>query len=614
MTPRRASRKVPPGAENHHRERKGLRRKRRADVHNRLGARIGINLKLYSRTKADRWDASHASFESSPNYTLTIADAQDVGEDFREIYEGSDSESPPSDFEDLIPHWQDIVDEHSEFDWLEVIEVEESGHCRALLVRKSEIMDTFWDDMEAPEHQLAELAFKLFDRFGSLKPHFKEHPLKRGSRVWGDELKYSDILLIHKLEVSPSHRWRGIGTKLAGAILELASKKSKSFIGIAGPGAAEDEWTSVTEDDISQQTEDIALFFWRKLQFRRIGCSRWLGYSPDMRHKSRSLAIEHDYDLPHIPQVPHIPEIVSLMKDIWVIDDAECLERLKKTRDNHGNTLLHLSPWSSKSQSTRWIVKRNSRLLSRLNLKGDTPLEALGTYMERKRTIAQFGFLRTDVSDMFTGFDNTILSCLCLLRGLAIEDISEDEHSRLKFSCTCNNCLGGFLSPRVLDMLLFSAETTFDLIYTVGNRYVGHEWCQYYKGLLEYLPDPIAQGLAIRDDMRTGFCMLWKYLATCLRERMLPTDENVLLLVQNANDWPPHCRNFIQKGGSISSAATMLFKRTMRLEPLYDIEKGPVDLPTCRNEREFGMVDGMCGYERVTRVQHLTMQGKKSRF
>ncbi|KAE8313543.1 hypothetical protein BDV41DRAFT_564205 [Aspergillus transmontanensis] len=572
MTPRRASRKVPPGAKNHHRERKGLRRKRRADVHNRLGARIGINLKLYSRTKANRWDASHASFESSPNYTLTIADSQDVGEDVREMYEGSDSESPPSDIEDLIPHWQDIVDEHSEFDWLEVIEgratyqqnsrspVEDSGHCRALLVRKSEIMDTFWEDMEAPEHQLAELAFELFDRFGSFKTTFQ----------------------------GASSETRIRSSKLAGAILELASKKSKRFIGITGPGVAEDEWTSVTEDDISQQTEDIALSFWRKLQFRGIGCSRWLCYSPDTRHKSRSLAIEHDFDLPHVPQVPDTPEIDSLMKNISVIDDAECLKRLRKVlgdaspedirweaRDNHGNTLLHLAPWSSKSQSTRWIIQRNSGLLSRLNSKGDTPLEALGAYMERKRTITQFRFLRTDVSDMFTRFDNTILSCLCLLRGLAIEDISEDEHSRLKFGCTCGNCLGGFLSPRVLDMLLFSAETIFDLIYTVGNRYDGHEWCRYYEGLLEYLPDPIAQSLTIRDDMRTGFCMLWKYLATCLRERMLPTDENVLLLVRNSNDWPPHCRNFIQKGGSISSAATMLFQQTMELEQLYDFEKGP---------------------------------------
>ncbi|KAK6820311.1 hypothetical protein RU639_007510 [Aspergillus parasiticus] len=488
-------------------------------------------------------------------------------------------------------------------------------------------MDTFWEDMEAPEHQLAELAFELFDRFGSLKPHFKEHHLKRGSGVWGDELNYSDILLIHKLEVSPSHRRRGIGSKLAGAILELASKKSKRFIGITGPGVAEDEWASVTEDDIPQKTEDIALSFWRKLQFRRIGCSRWLGYSPDTRHKSRSLAIEHDFDLPHVPQVPDTPEIDSLMKDISVIDDTECLKRLRKVlgdaspedirweaRDDHGNTLLHLAPWSSKSQSTRWIIQRNSGLLSRLNSKGDTPLEALGAYMERKRTITQFRFLRTDVSDMFTGFDNTILSCLCLLRGLAIEDISEDEHLRLKFGCTCGNCLGGFLSPRVLDMLLFSAETIFDLIYTVGNRYDGHEWCRYYEGLLKYLPDPIAQSLAIRDDMRTGFCMLWKYLATCLRERMLPTDENVLLLVRNSNDWPPHCRNFIQKGGSISSAATMLFQQAMELEQLYDFEKGPVDLPICRNDREFGMVSGMCGYERVTRVQHLTMQGKKIRF
>jgi hypothetical protein len=99
---------------------------------------------------------------------------------------------------------------------------------------------------------------------------------------------------------------------------------------------------------------------------------------------------------------------------------------------------------------------------------------------------------------------------------------------------------------------------------------------------------------------------------------MLPTEENILLRVRNANEWPPLCRNFIQKGGSISSAATMLFMKTMELEEYYDLaleeSSTPIDLPTCRNDREIGMVSGMCGYERVTRVRHVTLRGEKIRY
>lgn len=432
-----------------------------------------------------------------------------------------------------------------------------------------------------------------------------------------------------------THRRQRIGSMLARAVLELASKKSRKFVGITWPGILEHEvdqeisrGNTVGQEAIRGQLEDTALSFWRALGFRRIGSSRWIGYSPDEQYPSRSLAPEQDFDLPHLQKMPSIPEIEHLIKALPTTDDAECLTWLRnifdvappddtkwETTDENHNTLLHLVPCFSKSQSTQWLIQKSPNLLSRRNVDGNTPLEALEASMERERTTSQYGFQTIDISDQFTGFNDATVSTLAVLRGLVPEQMSQAELSRLKFGCVRGNCLEGFLSPRLRDMLLFVAEITFDFIYIYGDTMNGESWCEENESLFEYLPESIAQSLAIHKDSRTGFCMLWKYLADCIKENMLPTESNIMLLIRNANEWPPHCRNFIQKGGAISSAATMLFKRTMELEQSYHMDREePIDLPTCRNDREIGMASVMCGYEGVPRIQNITMQGKKIRY
>jgi ribosomal protein S18 acetylase RimI-like enzyme len=645
--PRRQARRI---EKNKSKEKAKPKPKKNSDA-----ARIKVNLKLFSPSKAKRWDPRHASSRSSPNYTLIMAAESDMDEDLREeilddrrrnMY--SDSEYLSSDSEDYIPDWED--DPHSEFKWLEVIRGEVTlqqnhcsttkriGDCKAYLIRRHWIADNFWDDMEEPEHEMAELAFELFGRFGCLQPQFKDHPVKRGSGVWSDELNNGDILLIEDIRVSPGYRRQGIGSKLALAILELTSKNSREFFAITWPGVLESEVEhelsqNATNDEESarRQLINIALRFWRTLGFRRIGSSRWLGYTPDQNHPSYTVPLEQDFDLPSLNEVPFTLEMDTLSKALPTINDTECLTQLRnifgnispddmrwEARDKDGNTLLHLLPCSSKIQSTHWLMHRNQKLCHALNADGSTPLDVLEASMERKRTIHEYLFKRTDISDRFTGFDHATISCLALLRGLIPEKLSEAEVSCLKFGCTCGSCLGGFLSPRLRDILVFTAEITFDDLYTDGDRLDGEDWCSENKDVFTYLPEPIQQSFTTNKGMRTGFSMLWKYLASCLKDNMLPTEENILLLIRNASEWPPHCRNFIQKGGAISSAATMLFKKAMDLEEWYDLvhedTPTPVDLPSCRNDREFGLVSGMCGYERVTRVLIVTMSGKRIRY
>lgn len=623
-------------------------------------AQIKVHLKLFSPSKADRWDPrQHASATSSPNYTLTMAT---IDEDEREqilahqrgypTSSDTSSESLTSDLEIQIPDLGDYPDPYSEFKWLEMIHGEVRfqpdrcsqetpiADCKAYLIRRKRFAETFWDYMEEPEHELAELAFELFDRFGCLQPKFKDHPIKRGSGVWKDELNDGDILLIGEIRVCRYNRRNGIGSKLAHAILELTAKKSRGFYAVTSPEMTitevEHEGDSHNDSNDGQSEKlriNNALQFWRRLGFRRIGSSRWLGYTPDRNHPSHKIDPEQDFDLPSSKPSSFTLEMDSLAMALPTIDDTECLTRLKnifvdihlndiiwEARNDNGDTLLHLVSCSSKIESTRWLMHSNPKLCHALNADGSTPLDALEESTNQKRRVDQYLSNRTNISDRFSGYDQATIFCFALLKGLTPERLSEAEISRLKFGCTCESCLGGFLSPQLRDMLIFTAETTFDFIYTDGVSLDSPAWCEENEDLFRDLPEHIIQSFAVNKEMIIGFSMLWNHLISCLRKNMLPTEANILLLVRNANEWPNHSRNFLQNGGTVSSVATTLFRKTMEQEEFYgqvyeDVDNGvPHNLPSCQNDREFGLVSGMCGYERVSRIQLVTREGKRIRY
>ncbi|GKZ25972.1 hypothetical protein AbraCBS73388_001786, partial [Aspergillus brasiliensis] len=298
-------------------------------------AKIDINLMLYSPTKARRWDPRRSAPGSSPLYTLSMANAgnldectrQELLEDWRNEV-GSDCDDECFDLEEMCPEWEYCVDPHFEFKWLEVIDgtvthqknshspAEDIAHCRAFLIRKDRILKPFWEDMEEPEEETAELAFEVFDRFGCLQAQYKTHPVKQGSGAWGDELNDGDILLISELSVSATHRRQKIGSKLIEAMLDLASKKSESFHCFAYPGVLVSEMdrqtsmsTSAVHDEktIRSRIADVALSFFRHLGFRRVGSSRWLAYSPDGQHPSRLLEADQDFDFPRLERVINAP-------------------------------------------------------------------------------------------------------------------------------------------------------------------------------------------------------------------------------------------------------------------------------------------------------------------
>jgi GNAT superfamily N-acetyltransferase len=312
----------------------------------------------------------------------------------------SDSEDLTSDVESHLSDWEDYVDLYSNLEWLEMIhgkvtlqqdhcsQETQIAECKAILIRRRPIAYSFWDDMERPELQTAELAFELFDRYGCLQPKFKNHHLKRGCGVWNDELNDGDILLILGIRVTQPNRLKGIGSKLVRAILELTAKKSEHFFALAAPELFIDDFEGIENEGSKNGADDellahAALRFWRRLDFRRIGSSRWLGWTPDQSHPSHAVAPNRDFDLPSPQKVSFTSEMEDLVKALPKIEDTECLTRLKRifhgipfsdtrweARVDDGNTFLHLVSCSSKIQSTRWLMHSNPNLCHALNACG----------------------------------------------------------------------------------------------------------------------------------------------------------------------------------------------------------------------------------------------------
>lgn len=82
----------------------------------------------------------------------------------------------------------------------------------------------FHDDMDAASQGTSTFGYELFDRYGRLKRDLLEHPIKRGSGMWQENISTAlgQMLLIETLIVQKKWRRRGIATRIARLTLEKA--------------------------------------------------------------------------------------------------------------------------------------------------------------------------------------------------------------------------------------------------------------------------------------------------------------------------------------------------------------------------------------------------------
>jgi GNAT superfamily N-acetyltransferase len=94
----------------------------------------------------------------------------------------------------------------------------------ARYIDREGVRSEFWEKMEVPSEDMCDIAFQVFDRYGIIKAKYKDHPVQRGSGIWGNELDYGPLFLFEELHVAVELRWKGLGHKIASLLLDKAKQ------------------------------------------------------------------------------------------------------------------------------------------------------------------------------------------------------------------------------------------------------------------------------------------------------------------------------------------------------------------------------------------------------
>ncbi|KAJ6118121.1 hypothetical protein N7471_013998 [Penicillium samsonianum] len=296
----------------------------------------------------------------------------DDDSEYSELDEAEEEEWPSEDENEDLEYQQDI-EEHEyttsgdttrtlkirlfltdemmgDFNWIKnfVAECTCDGvivaHAVARYIDRERMRSRFWENMEEPGEETCDVAFHVFDRYGRVNLKYRDHPVQKGTGVWGSELDNGPLFLIESLHVTALElRRKGLGQKVVSLLLNKAEQfclgkkgdhrqlldRRKRLIDMLGDdklaelGVVSDEdferaWTpyalvspgTLTADFESQlegksaeerlmtksRAESGAIDFWRACGFRRIGASRCFAFSFDVQHQSRALSAASDFD------------------------------------------------------------------------------------------------------------------------------------------------------------------------------------------------------------------------------------------------------------------------------------------------------------------------------
>jgi hypothetical protein len=350
-------------------------------------------------------------------------------------------------------------------------------------------------------------------RYGCLKDELITGH-RKGSGIFGSdhEVDIGDVLLIEVVSVDKKYRRKGIVTNMIKTVLKQAKESAPSLrFAFVWPTVLNPEIPAELPEEeqmkLRDDAEAAAIALHRKSSFRRVGSSIWFAYAFDQDHASRKLAAEDDYDPPR-PR----PAL--------------------------------------------------------------TELEKLELALERKRTRYEHGMLTVVVSDRFKGHADADVKKLLQLRDVVTP--SPDEFARIKYGCTCSECLGGWLSPRtrVLMKITCEYEHDQDMYDDMGEVWEGENAKSSIIDGFDFsipvswmfLSPQTVPYMKSNKSVRTGHRHLFGHIIASLDQNQVPTVKNILKVVEEAGEWPPVTRNFIQRAGNKGIEDTLKYVITAMLD------------------------------------------------
>jgi len=73
----------------------------------------------------------------------------------------------------------------------------------------------------------------------------------------------------------------------------------------------------------------------------------------------------------------------------------------------------------------------------------------------------------------------------------------------------------------------------------------------------KYLPAAIKPFMKSNKNYRAGHRLLHGHIITCLDKKIVPNAQNILEVIEEASEWPPATKNFLQKAGLAGIEAVM---------------------------------------------------------
>ena len=512
------------------------------------------------------------------------------------------------------------------------------------MIRRDKIRGTFWGSMEDACRETGSFAVDLFDRYGRLRKDLQEHPIRKGTGVWGPGLDQDDLLLFSELAVKAPWRRQQIGSNMVGAILNEARLKTRSFVAFVSPYVSPDDVVVGKEEErsrIEAEALRAAERFWRSLGFRRVGISSWLAFTDYTNYASRELAASDDCDAPEVTGDftkftnnmaaainSFMNPVVPGSKRHRQIHVEKMAQRWPLIPDSTGNTILHSAVNGARPDAIARILPICPELADVRNALGYTPLEWALFRLETERTLEFAGPFTIHTSDFFEGFGQKDIACLAALKQVKVSDVSKMTEEdiagvwatggaadkspkaetiratfRIKYGCTCGQCIGGFLSPRMVLALRSAAEAIHVQLTAEINA---GTWKVLSGDAMRHLPRSARKAMKESASMKRGFINMYDHFVWCLNGKQLPTERNVLALYNRGlRESPPETETYLQRGGTVAAVGTSVFEAAMAWDDAagngthYEYHAREVfQSAECRNDEEFSFVSGMCGYPR----------------
>jgi len=507
-----------------------------------------------------------------------------------------------------------------------------------------------------------EFSTELFDRYRRLHPELLQHPVKRGSAIWNQEVESDHILLIHYIRIRRKLRGHGLGKRLVSELLMKMRSLAPNLIAYVKPQAIDYDWKEIKPRLDPHRREcfgieeiRIATDFWRSLGFRRIGASGWFGLASAPNHPCHSITASEDFNPPMLPHQVTYPykgyfltnlmglapclmvtainqefspvrchfsggtykqldAEISLLTAGGLTDDrsvCELLEMFRKRGPDHplydgvdddGNSMLHLAALRGMPKLVKSILAQCPRLATVRNRQHDTPMEAV---------LSKLGSSRTSQPEM--PVERALVTCLIHLRGEDVTDIPQEELDRLAYGCTCGQCISGILSVRMRYALLnvayqFNPEMVGnepDNLLATENGEFRHNW----EERLRLLDSAFRIRFMRTARYRQGYSYLGRLIAGCLHRGGLPSCATILGMhtkQKGSSKWYSAAQSYISEGGGIVPIGKYIFDSAMREDHLTgsgallrDCGSVIEKLPKCRNDPEFKYVSQRCGYDSV---------------